>query len=280
MDSPHQTRLQGAKIIKALVQRETHRLRDEARKKGLDDNAVAGLLLLKALAGITGGIDRETLEKLQATPKPEVTLPALDITLTQSTLWDSDSRSIAALEPDLLAAELLQSELDKDHLQAGKWLFHAIVDDDKNTQQQALDRLIRLVFDDWTVLKNQPHTPPIDALNSYIKDHLQRCKALKALADMQTPTQVLLPLAITVTRQFLQAYEKGEDVGDIIADEAQQALLLSNLSARLAEAGDHAGAIAQMQRAIALIEAFATPGTVYADWHAQMEASLARLQSA
>ena len=182
LDHPEDTQLQGAAIIRALVQRETRRLREEAEAKGLNPNSVDGILLLKALAGITGGIDRATLEQLRRTENPEVTLPAFNSQLTESTLWDSETQSIPALQPDLLAAELLQSELNKDHLQAGKWLFQCItqasqasqISQTKNnsdkTQQQALERLIRLISDDQMVLKNQQTTPLITALVGYIEE--------------------------------------------------------------------------------------------------------------
>ncbi|MCK5919323.1 MAG: hypothetical protein KAG66_00175, partial [Methylococcales bacterium] len=252
IDSPEQTRLQGANIIKALVQRETRRLRQEAEKKGLDADAI---MLLKALAGISGGINRTTLEKLHATPDPDVKLPKLNATLTQSTLWDDDSHSIPALEPDLLAAELLQSELDKEHLQAGKWLYQVISirsddDDDNasandnNSQQQALERLIRLISDERNVLKNQQNTAPITALQDYVRGHSERCKALKTLLYMKNPTQILLPLAITVSQQTLQDCDDPE----------QQALILNNLSVSLAGTGERQQGLKAIQRAVKIYE--------------------------
>lgn len=122
-----------------------------------------------------------------------------------------------------------------------------MTDVDKNTQDQGLQRLIRLVFDEWTVLKNQQKTPLMYALQGYIEGNSQRCKSLETLVYLDNPTQVLLPLAITVSQQQLEDYDDLE----------QQARILNNLSVRFAEAGEHQQGLEASQRSVEIYEKLA-----------------------
>jgi hypothetical protein len=161
LNQPDQHKLAGAEIIRQLVARESRRLREEANSKGMDAD---GFMLLKALAGITGGINKSVLEILQATPDAKVDLPTLR-DLSQSSFWELKSQSIPPLQPDLLAAQLLQNELNKDYLQTGKWLYQSLIESDENRQREALDRLGRLIFDYHYTLKSQQQEAPLEKKN-------------------------------------------------------------------------------------------------------------------
>ena len=310
LEAPGQARLQGPAVIEALVRRESRRLRDEAEAKGLDGD---GVLLLKSLAAVTGPIDRPMLEKLRSVPDPEISLPPFGRVLTGSTLWDRNNKAITPLQPDLLAAWLLQSELAGDHLQGGKWLYQAVTPKDKNSQKQALQRLIRLLADGRFIL-DRAETTLMAALVDYVQEQPERCNALEVLVDMEQPTLFLLPLAITVTRHWLEncddpveearilnnlsvdlaesgeraeglaAIKRSVEIREQLAAENFAAYApdlaggLGNLSNRLAEAGDLAGAISNLERAITLIQDFAIPNTTHGDWHQGMLHNLAKFK--
>lgn len=249
LNYPDQHKLAGADIIRQLVARESRRLREEANSKGMDAD---GIMLLKALSGITGGINKSVLEILQTTSEAEVDLPTLR-SLSQSSLWDQQSLSIPPLQPDLLAAQLLQNELDKDYLQTGKWLYQSLLESDENRQREAIDRLGRLIFDYHYTFKSQQQESSrekidlVAALVQTIGANQQCCQTLKTIVYMKNLTQPLLPLAIAVSKQMIDTCE----------DKEEQALLLNNLSNRLAESGQREQGLAAIRRSVEVREQLA-----------------------
>ena len=249
LNQPEQHKLIGAEIIKSLVERESRRLREEAKSKDMDAD---GIMLLKALAGITGGINKTVLETLQKTPDAEVDLPILR-DLSQSSLWDQKSLSIPPIQPDLLAAQLLQNELGRDYLQAGKWLYQSLIENDKNRQREAIDRLGRLIFDYHYTLNSQQQeshyqkTDLMTALVQTIEANQESCQTLKTIVYMENLTQPLLPLAIAVSKQMIDTCE----------DKEEQALLLNNLSNHMAKLGQREQGLEAIRRAVEIREQLA-----------------------
>lgn len=107
------------------------------------------MILLRALAAFAGHLDRAALRKLiDASHDLDITLPSLSDIL-ETSLW-SDA-GIAALQPDLLAAELLHyvlTQLTGD--QAGQWQYLGL--DSAADIAQASSVLGRLIHDAQSML--------------------------------------------------------------------------------------------------------------------------------
>ena len=97
-------------ILRALIQQyEINRLVKEAKQLSLDPYS---LVMLRALAGIAGKLDSEALRQLiqdSETPPLDCRLPQLP-QLKQTSLWLGGG--IHAVQPDLLAADLLHPLAD------------------------------------------------------------------------------------------------------------------------------------------------------------------------
>ncbi|MDP2225316.1 hypothetical protein [Nitrosomonas sp.] len=98
---PDARNLSAPAILRALVQQyEVNRLVKEAKQLSLDPYS---LVMLRALAGISGKLDSAALRQLiqtSETPPLDIRLPVLN-QLKQTSLWSQTG--IHALQPDLLA---------------------------------------------------------------------------------------------------------------------------------------------------------------------------------
>ncbi len=311
--NPADTALRGAAIIRELVGREKGRVRREAEKHGIDAKA---LRLLWALAALHGKLDKSAIDHLRVQARDDLDIPPVR-NLEDISLWRD--HGLDALQPDLLAAQLLEEVFRADHLSPGHWLYHGLLAAGEERRADALSRLGRLRFDYRYTLRDgqtEPSSDPlIEALTRYVTGDPGRCYALAPAVSRNTLEMSLLPLAIAVCRTLsdraetnsekahwlnnlsvrlgesgdrkdaLKAIRWAVEIYERLAQEnfaawgPDLAMSLNNLSNILAESGDRKDALAAIRRALEIIEPFATPGTTYAEWFETMKRNLVKREA-
>ncbi|MEN8129332.1 MAG: tetratricopeptide repeat protein [Pseudomonadota bacterium] len=250
--------LKDQDVIRHLSKREERRIRNEVEqfRKTHDINndfEPECVLLIKAMAAITDGLDDRAIRLLNSELKPQqLDYPPQKVKhLKKLSLWLN--KQLPALKPDILAADFLSYCLERwAENQESEWLFAVIglsrtrvnikVDD-----QQLLEnfsRLGRLIFDAKVKLK-QPW--PIDALCLSIQDNPTHSAWIATHLTKTDLEPHLRPLVICALRACL----KQTLVPPI------QAHHLHNLSLNLSKTGDTAGALEAIQRAVNIWEVLA-----------------------
>jgi tetratricopeptide (TPR) repeat protein len=244
IEEPGATRLEGPEVIRLLVTRERGRMEGEAKAHGLDPQ---GLVVLKALAGVTGGLTADQVNTLSQTPAFDGKLPGYD-TLRALSVWGSgelqegQGRGLPALQPDILAADLLAQVLEREDDKPGEWQYAVLAIADERSVATA--RLGRLMHDASVTLGR---VWPVEPLVGAVAGDPARCRQLSGALNRAYLERPLLPLAIAVSATLVEDVE----------DQAEQAGHLNNLSLRLAENGDRAGGLAAIQRAVEIHEQLA-----------------------
>ena len=250
MLQPNARDLSAPVILRALVQQyEINRLVKEAKQLSLDSYS---LMMLRALAGIAGKLDSAALRQLiqgSETLPLDIRLPVLN-QLKQTSLWSQTG--IHALQPDLLAADLLHyalTEVAGD--QAGAWQYCALAATADSNEASSI--LGRLIHDAQFILK-RPW--PLSALIDWISQDAERSATINAALSRSNLERTLLPLAIATDQSAVQTYERlAQD--NFAAHGPDLASSLNNLSNHLAESGKRVGGLAVIERAVAIYEQLA-----------------------
>lgn len=151
-ECPSDIRLQGPAIIRELVNRERQRLKIEIDKLNKNRTEMGekplqfeALQLLFALAGIVGQLNKNAIAALQAVNCDDIQIPS-PRELDKTSLWRAGG--IPALQPDLLAAQLLNDELNNEFISPGPWLLTCLIfSGDRQKIAESLSQLGRLRFD-------------------------------------------------------------------------------------------------------------------------------------
>lgn len=250
MQQPGAHELNAPEILRALVQQyEINRLVKEAKQMQLDPHC---LVMLRALAAITGKLPGEALRQLiqaSETLLLDIRLPALN-RLKQTSLWLDGG--IPALQPDLLAADLLHhalTEIADD--QAGAWQYCALaaVPD----QRGASSILGRLIHDAQFILQR---SWPLQALIDWVVQDDERSTSVNAALNRSNLERSLLPLAIATGQRMVQIHEQLASA-NFATYGAALALSLNNWSVDLAEDGQRAEALDAIGRAVTIREQLA-----------------------
>lgn len=250
MQQPGAHELNAPEILRALVQQyEINRLVKEAKQMQLDPHC---LVMLRALAAIAGKLPAEALRHLiqaSETLPLDIRLPALN-QFKQTSLWLDGG--IPALQPDLLAADLLHYALTQivDD-QAGAWQYCALAA--AADSREASSILGRLIHDAQFILQR---SWPLQALIDWVIQNGERSALIDAALSRDNLERTLLPLALATRQKAVQAREQlaQENFAAYGADLANS---LNNWSIRLAEDGQHAQALAAIGRAVVIYEQFA-----------------------
>ena len=250
MLQPDARDLSAPAILRALVQQyEINRLVKEAKQLSLDPYS---LVMLRALAGISGELPDEALRSLIQTIGAlplDIRLPALN-QLKQTSLWSQTG--IYALQPDLLAADLLHyalTEVAGD--QAGVWQYCALAA--AADSREASSILGRLIHDAQFILK-RPW--PLQALIEWVVQDTGRSAAVNAALRRNNLERTLLPLAIATDQSAVRTYEQLTK-DNFAAYGPDLARSLNNLSLRLADSGKRAEGLVAIERAVAIHERLA-----------------------
>ncbi len=197
MLDPKAKELSGQAIMRVLTQQyEVIRLKKEAKKQGIDEYS---LVLLRALAAISGRLESEALRQLVeagAELKLDIRLPDLR-QLKNTSLWAQDA--ISALQPDLLAADLLHyalTEVAGD--QSGPWQYLGL--DVAEDIVEASSILGRLIHDAQSVLNQRW---PLPRMIDWVCQEPGRCEKLSLALNRNYLERTLLPLAISTNKLLL-----------------------------------------------------------------------------
>ncbi|TXI27883.1 MAG: toll/interleukin-1 receptor domain-containing protein [Nitrosomonas oligotropha] len=228
--------LNAPEILRALVQQyEINRLIKEAKQTQLDPHC---LVMLRALAAIAGKLPGEALRQLIQTSETlplDIRLPALN-QLKQTSLWLDGG--IPALQPDLLAADLLHhalTEIADD--QAGAWQYCALAA--APDQSEASSILGRLIHDAQFILQR---SWPLQALIDWVIQDDERSTLIDAALRRNNLERTLLPLAVATGQKAVQAHEQlAQD--NFAAYGPALAASLNSWSVDLAENGQRAQAL-------------------------------------
>ena len=250
MLQPDARDLSAPVILRALVQQyEINRLVKEAKQLSLDPYS---LVMLRALAGISGKLDSAALRQLipaSETLPLDIRLPVLN-QLKQTSLWSQDE--VPALQPDLLAADLLHyalTEVAGD--QAGAWQYCTLVAAADSRETSSI--LGRLIHDAQFILK-RPW--PLSALIDWVTQDAERSAVLNAALRRNNLEWTLLPLAIATNQSAVQTYEQLAQDNFAVYGPAL-AMSLNNLSSHLAESGKRAEGLTAIERAVTIYEQLA-----------------------
>jgi tetratricopeptide (TPR) repeat protein len=248
----NQERLAGREILRRLSNRELARWRNESEGAGMNSNA---LLRLKGLTYIPNGLSPGQVRALAERTELALNLPSAREAVDRVRLTgEFVDNSLPAVEPDLLAANVVHEVLQDADDQAGAWLWAAfeLVD----STELALHRIARLASDVAFLELSWPG----ELLALEVDGRVDRCRFLDEALDeiveasgstydrtvWLTP-EVLAPLWVAVWRTLA---EVTEDKGD-------QACHLDNLSTRLAQLGEHEEAIATARQAVEIYKGLA-----------------------
>ena len=242
--------LNAPEILRALVQQyEINRLVKEAKQLHIDPES---LVMLRALAAIAGKLPAEALRHLIHTSEAlplEIHLPALN-QLKQTSLWFDDG--IPALQPDLLAADLLHhalTEIADD--QAGIWQYCALAA--APDQREASSILGRLIHDAQFILQQ---SWPLQALIDWVIQDDERSALIDTALCRDNLERTLLPLAIATGQKSVQAHVQLAQA-DFAAYGSTLATSLNNWSVYLAEDGQRAKALDVIAHAVIINEQLA-----------------------
>ncbi|WP_348225707.1 tetratricopeptide repeat protein [Nitrosomonas sp. Is79A3] len=250
MLQPDAQDLSAPAILRALVQQyEVNRLVKEAKQLSLD---FYSLVMLRALAGISGKLDSAALRQLiqaSETLPLDCRLPKLP-QIKQTSLWLDGG--IHALQPDLLAADLLHyalTEVAGD--QTGAWQYCALAAAMDSSEASSI--LGRLIHDAQFILK-RPW--PLQSLIDWISRDFERSATVNAALSRNNLEHTLLPLAIATDQSAVQNYEQlAQD--NFAAYGPNLARSLNNLSVHLADSGKRADGLAAIERAVQIREQLA-----------------------
>ena len=223
----------GTAVIQALTDREWARLANTARAAGLPDRRSAGRVV--ALASVPGSLDASALRRL-AEPTLEIGLPPPDrvIDAMNTVPWWHQGR-VPAPQPDIMAAALLLKILSERSDKAAEWLWAVI---EGAVAAPLIDRLGRLAFDAINVAGS------VSGLTQYLRkiiaDDPSRAFQLRLLSYEDHPPFGLASFAADIAGALLAT----------VSDEAERARRLGNLSRRLSDAGDGAGALTAIRGAV------------------------------
>ncbi|SEO10463.1 Tetratricopeptide repeat-containing protein [Nitrosospira multiformis] len=233
--------LSGKEIIRVLTkQYEVTRLEKEAKKRNIDKYS---LVMLQALAAMSGELESEALRQLIDTGqelKLDIQLPALR-QLKDTSLWSQ--HGIHALQPDLLAADLLHyalTELAGD--QSGAWQYLGL--EAATDVANASSIFGRLIHDSQSAL-DRPW--PLQNLIDWVRREPRRCEKLNLALGRNNLEHTLLPLAIAVNKVLLTHADSPQG----------QAKHLTNLARSLGESGERAAALQAIRRAVEIHEQLA-----------------------
>ncbi|MBX9894908.1 MAG: toll/interleukin-1 receptor domain-containing protein, partial [Nitrosomonas sp.] len=250
MQQPGAHELNAPEILRALVQQyEINRLVKEAKRMQLDPHC---LVMLRALAAIAGKLPADALRQLIQVSEMlplDIRLPALN-RLKQTSLWFDGG--IPALQPDLLAADLLHhalTEIADD--QTGAWQYCALAA--APDQSEASSMLGRLIHDAQFILQR---VWPLQALIDWVVQDDERSASVNAALARNNLERSLLPLAIATGQKAVQTYEQLAQANFAVYG-AVLASSLNNWSVDLAEDGQRAKALAAIGRAVAICEQLA-----------------------
>jgi len=250
MLQPDARDLSAPAILRALIQQyEINRLVKEAKQLSLDPYS---LVMLRALAGISGKLDSAALRQLiqaSETLPLDIRLPVLN-QLKQTSLWSQDG--VAALQPDLLAADLLHyalTEVTGD--QAGAWQYCTLAA--AADSREASSILGRLIHDAQYILQR---LWPLQRLIDWISQDSERSATINAALIRSNLERTLLPLAIATDQSAVRNYEQLA-ADNFAAYGPDLASSLNNLSNRLGDAGRRAEGLAAIERAVAIYEQLA-----------------------
>ena len=222
----------GKSVVQALADRERARLDNAGRAAGLGERSASRVV---ALAAVPGAIDATSLRRL-AEPALELGLPAphqIVDAVSGAFWWHGDH--VPAPQPDLMAAALLTRILAERPDKAAAWLWAVM---DTVPTAPLIDRMGRLAFDTMTV------SGAAFGFTQYLR---------KVIAEDASRAARLEPFAYENQLPFGLAGFAADIAGALsatAADEAEQARHLNNLSNRLRDAGDGAGALAAIREAV------------------------------
>lgn len=251
MLDPDAKELSGQAIIRVFTQQyEVIRLKKEAKKRGIDEDS---LVMLRALAAISGQLESEPLRQLIEAGtelKLDIQLPTLR-QLKGTSLWAQEA--IHALQPDLLAADLLHyalTELAGD--QSGAWQHLGL--EAAANMEEASSIFGRLIHDAQSMLGQRW---PLPSLTEWTCGDVERCKKLNPVLSRDNMEHTLLPLVIAVEKVLLAHDESPQ----------AQAHHLNNLSLHFAESGNREEALQAGRRAVQIYKRLATGNFArYAPW--------------
>ncbi len=247
--------LSGTQIIAALVERESQRLSNELEKQGSSKEDIEGVLLLRALAAISHGLDDALLQALiESEVGTKQKLPSL-AKIRSSSLYLN--HQIPSLEPDILAAQLLHQEFEKHSHQAHGWLYQLhTLNTDAVEIDNRLKRLARLRHDASYTLKLFVTDPVVQSLSSAIEQQGYDGIMFIAPLNRYYLEKNLFVLTVAVGRQQVEDLtEKAEE--NFASYGPDLASSLNNLSVDLAETGDRAGGLAAIRRSVEIYDALA-----------------------
>jgi hypothetical protein len=222
----------GASVVQALADRERGRLGNAGRSAGLDYRAAGRVV---ALAAVPGSLDASALRRL-ADPTLEIGLPSPDRVIdavNSLPWWQSDH--VSSPEPDLMAAALLVRILSERSDKSPEWLWAVI---EGAIGLQLIDRLGRLAFDAMTVTGFANGITR--HLSEIVRSDLSRADKLEFLAYEDNLPIGLTRFAVEIIRALLTTSR----------DQPGKANHLNNLSVRLSDVGDGAGALAATREAV------------------------------
>jgi len=250
MLQPDARDLSAPAILRALVQQyEINRLVKEAKQLSLDPYS---LVMLRALAGISGKLDSAALRQLipaSETLPLDIRLPVLN-QLKQTSLWSQDG--VTALQPDLLAADLLHyalTEVTGD--QAGAWQYCTLAAAADSSEASSI--LGRLIHDAQFILKRRW---PLQRLIDWISQDSKRSATINAALNRSNLERTLLPLAIATDQSAVAIYDQlAQD--NFAAYGPALAMSLNNLSVDLSDDGRREEGLVAIERAVAIYEQLA-----------------------
>ncbi|MES9851101.1 MAG: hypothetical protein ABW170_04635 [Candidatus Thiodiazotropha sp. L084R] len=257
IDNPEQIGIGGSAIIRTLVDREIRQLRKEIEELNRNRSEVGethlqfeAILLLKALAGITGKLDRSAIEALQAIELDDIQLPSFR-SIIRTSAWREGG--LPAIEPDLFAAQLLDSVLNMEEMSPGPWLYNCLKLQNDDALCKSLVRLGRLQYDyHYELMEGEGSEVHgaytlIDKLSETVKQDHAFCNKLEHCLARGYLERPLLPIAIVVYQTLVK----------VTKDVATRAIFENNLSVHLQDDGDIDGAFAASQRAVTDYETLA-----------------------
>lgn len=250
-------------IMQSLVRHEQRRI--EKGLTGFTREQQRTLLLLKALAALTGGLRRADIKALRAAnlPTDGLSWPTVQ-DVQESTLWQNGQ--VPELQPDRLAAYFLHDVVAQTIPdEAGAWLWECLLlgDADVELLRVRLGRLARLAWDHaWQNCTGF-------GLAEVIVPDASQVERLELVFDTNMALEVpLRKLALEVNRLQL-AFCEAEAARDFATAAPRFAARLNNFSGRAAEVGRRAEALAAITRAVKIYEelarqSFASYGPVLA----------------
>lgn len=220
-------------VIDALARREAARLRRLASAHRLNEHA---LERLTALAAVRGALDTPTIRRL-ADPVLDLGLGPRE-GLIDRLLPTGLLEAVGTLrppEPDIVAASFLVETLAARPADAPDWLWAAI----EGAEAEAVKRLGRLTWDAEYVLLRHDHRIS-RWLAAMLEGRVERCRTIEKLVMVATLPGGLAAAGVAVFRTLLNC----------AVDEEEKARFLGNLSTRLSDLGDEAGALTAAEEAV------------------------------